>query len=133
MKNGRKAWIQATEIALGAALIVLSKCFAWRSQWLGMGGALIAVALANMIQSLRYAKDASYREHYDTEAQDERNAYIRQKAWVWAGTAFVMVAGVLSIVFLILKNDLMTTVVGSGVCLLLTLYWISWLILRKKY
>ena len=133
MRGERKPWVQAAEIALGAVLIAGSERFGWRSEWLGMGAALVAVGLLNLLRSLRYVKDADYRERYDTETKDERNVYIRQMAWVWAGTAFILVAGVLSIVFLILKNELMTTVVSSGMCLLLVLYWASYLILRKKY
>lgn len=133
MNNKKNILILGIEIAVGAALIVLCEALGWDGRWEGMGAALIVVAALNLVRLLRVEKDPEYREQYETEAKDERNVYIRQKAWAWAGTAFVMVAGVLSIVFLILKNDLMTTVVGSGVCLLLTLYWISWLILRKKY
>ena len=98
-----------------------------------MGSALIAVGTVQFLNLLRYRQDADYREKVDTEAHDERNQFIRARAWVWAGTCFVLVGGVLTVLFQILGKQEYATLCGSGVSLLVLFYWISFLILRKKY
>ena len=133
MKNGRKLLSPVIEIVLGAALIIVSKLFDLDSVWLGMGSALIAVGTLQLFLGLRYRADADYRERTDTEAADERNQFIRARAWVWAGTCFVLVGGVLTVLFQILGKQEYATLCGSGVSLLVLFYWISFLILRKKY
>ena len=133
MKNGRKLLSPVIEIVLGAALIIVSKLFDLDSVWLGMGSALIAVGTLQLLNLMRYREDAEYREKVDTEAHDERNAFIRSQAWVWAGTGFVIVGGVLTVLFQILGKQEYATLCGSGVSLLVLFYWISFLILRKKY
>ena len=133
MKNGRKLLSPVIEIVLGAALIIVSKLFDLDSVWLSMGSALIAVGTLQLLNLMRYREDAEYREKVDTEAHDERNAFIRSQAWVWAGTGFVIVGGVLTVLFQILGKQEYATLCGSGVSLLVLFYWISFLILRKKY
>ena len=133
MKNGRKLLSPVIEIVLGAALIIVSKLFDLDSVWLGMGSALIAVGTLQLLNLMRYREDAEYREKVDTEAHDERNAFIRSKAWVWAGTGFVIVGGVLTVVFLLLGKQELSTFPGFAVSILVLLYWLSYLILNKKY
>ena len=133
MKNERKMLSPVIEIVLGAALIIVSKLFDLDSVWVGMGSALIAVGTVQFLNLLRYRQDADYREKVDTEAHDERNQFIRARAWVWAGTCFVLVGGVLTVLFQILGKQEYATLCGSGVSLLVLFYWISFLILRKKY
>ena len=64
---------------------------------------------------------------------DERNKFIRLKAWSWAGYLFVMIAAVGSIVFkLVGREDLMMFCSGA-VCLVVVLYWVSYIVLKNKY
>ena len=133
MNNKRRLIISAAEIVIGAALIVGVKAAGGDSVWLGMGGALAAVGLAKLLLGLRYKTDENYREKVNVEATDERNAFIRSQAWVWAGTGFVLVGGVLTIVFLLLGKQELSTITGFAVSLLVLLYWLSYLFLKKKY
>ncbi|MBR2582867.1 MAG: hypothetical protein IKD61_05680 [Oscillospiraceae bacterium] len=133
MNNKRRLIISAAEIVIGAALLVGVKLAGGDSVWLGMGGALAAVGLAKLLLGLRYKTDENYREKVNVEATDERNAFIRSQAWVWAGTGFVLVGGVLTIVFLLLGKQELSTITGFAVSLLVLLYWLSYLFLKKKY
>ena len=133
MSNKRRLIISAAEIVIGAALLVGVKLAGGDSVWLGMGGALAAVGLAKLLLGLRYKTDENYREKVNVEATDERNAFIRSQAWVWAGTGFVLVGGVLTIVFLLLGKQELSTITGFAVSLLVLLYWLSYLFLKKKY
>ena len=121
------------EIVIGVALTVCGAVGLVDSYWSGMGTALVFTGLIFMFRQVRYAKDQTYRESVDVEAKDERNRYIRTKAWAWAGYGFVMVSAVASIALKIAGLDTYSIIAGGSVCVLVLLYWLSYLILRKKY
>ena len=120
-------------IVLGAALAVCGGTGLIEDFWSSMGVALVVVGLLQVIRNIRYRTNTEYREKFDTASKDERNRFIANKAWAWAGYLFVMVAAVGSIVFKLMgREDLMMLASGS-VCLIMLLYWGSWMVLRKKY
>ena len=69
----------------------------------------------------------------EIEEKDERNHFIRNKAWAWAGYLFVMIMAVATIVFKIVGQETLMMAASSSVCLVLTLFWVSYLILKRKY
>ena len=101
--------------------------------WSGMGGGLLAVGLMRTVQLIRLKKDESYREKTETEIKDERNCFIRNKAWAWAGYLFILIAAVAVIVLKLAGQELLCMAAGWAVCLLLVLYWVAYLILKRKY
>ena len=121
------------EIILGFALGICSAIGLIDSYWGGMGGGLFGVGIVFLIRSIRYKRDPEYKEEYDVEMNDERNKFIRLKAWSWAGYLYMMIAAVGSIVFKLMgREDLMFFCSGS-VCLVLVLYVISYVIVKNKY
>ena len=133
MKTGKIAVKYSIMIILGIALIALGCMNTIDNFWSGMGGALIGVSLLRLIQFFRYRKDADYREKMNVEAADERNRFLRGKAWAWAGYLFIIITAVAVIVLKVLGQDLLSMAASYAVCLLLVLYWGAYLILRKKY
>ena len=101
--------------------------------WSGMGGGLLAVGLVRTIQLIRLQKDDAYREKTETEIKDERNRFLRNKAWAWAGYLFILIAAVAVIVLRVMGQELLSYAASVAVCLMLVLYWVSYLVLRKKY
>ena len=99
----------------------------------GMGGALIAVGIVRLYRGIRLEKDPEYRENFEVEAHDERNRYLRMKAWSWAGYMFVLIAAVATIVLAVMDKYELMMMASSGVCIMLLLYWVSYMIVRKKY
>lgn len=130
----KKRWIASiVEIVLGIILWIGGVVGPLDSYWSGMGGGLIGVGIVQLIRQIRYNTNTEYKENFDIEAADERNRFIAMKAWSWAGYLFVMVAAVGSIVCkLIGREDLMMFCSGS-VCLIVVLYWISYVVLKRKY
>ena len=121
------------EITLGVVLSVCGAIGLLDSYWTGMGGGLIGVGIVFLIRSIRYKRDPEYKEEYDIEISDERNKFIRLKAWSWAGYLFVMIAAVASIAFKLAgREDLMMFCSGS-VCIVIVLYWVSYMVLKNKY
>ena len=133
MKNDRRIVACIIYIILGVALIVLGILEILDSFWSGMGGALIAVGVVRAIQILRYRNDESYRKNMEIEMKDERNRFIRNKAWAWAGYLFVLITAISTIVLKLLGQDLLAITDGFAVCILVLLYWVCYLVLKKKY
>ena len=101
--------------------------------WSGMGGALIGVGIVRLIGMIRYQKNPEYKEAVDTAMHDERNRFIANKAWAWAGYLYVLAAAVGTIVFRIAGREELSVFCGFSVSVLILLYYISHLWLRKKY
>ena len=69
----------------------------------------------------------------DTAANDERNKFLANKAWAWAGYWFVLLAGSGTVIFKLMgREDLMMFCSGS-VCFMMVLYWLNYLWLSRKY
>ena len=133
MKTDRRIVAYIIYLVAGVTLLVLGALEVLDSFWSGMGGALIAMGILRVIQLLRYSKDEAYREKWDVETQDERNQFLRNKAWAWAGYLFVLIAAVCAIVFKLLGQELLSMAAGFAVSILVLLYWVCYLVLKKKY
>lgn len=132
MKNKRML-ISGIYILLGMALFGCGLAEIVDEFWSGMGGALIGVGIVRMISMIRYQKNPEYKEAVDTAMRDERNRFIANKAWAWAGYLYVLAAGVGTIVFKLVGREDLSIFCGFSVSVLILLYYISHLWLRKKY
>ena len=133
MKNSKRLIACIVEILLGVALTVCGALGIVDSYWSGMGTALVVVGGLFLVRQIRYRTDKTYQENVDVEVNDERNKYLSMKAWSWAGYLFVMICAVASIVLKIIGQDQYSVIAGGCVCLMVLLYWVSYLIVRKKY
>ena len=120
-------------IAAGLALFGLGCAEIVDEFWSGMGSALVVVGAVRLLRYCRLKKNKSYQEKVETAVTDERNQFIRMKAWSWAGYLFIIVSALGTIIFKILGQDLLCQVASLAVCLMLVLYWISYFVLKKKY
>ena len=129
-----KRWITSiVYIALGVGLLGCGIAQILDEFWSGMGGGLLCVGLVRMIQMIRYQKNETYKEAVDTARSDERNRFIANKAWAWAGYWYVLIGAVGTLVFRLVGMEELSVFCGSSICLILVLYWVSYLWLRKKY
>lgn len=133
MKIEKRFYLNIFYVVIGAALIICGVLDIVDSFWSGMGGALIGVGAIRMIQFVKFRKDPEYREKIETETKDERNKFISLNAWAWSGYVFVMLNAIGTIAFKIAGNDLLSQYCSYMVCIVLVLYWVCYLILRKKY
>ncbi len=120
-------------VILGISLILCGTMNVVDSFWSGMGTALLVVGCMRLVQIIRYKTNTQYKEKVDTETSDERNRFIRAKAWSWAGYLFIIIGGIGTIIFKVLNMEPEMMVCSCAVCLMLVLYWVSFFILRKKY
>ena len=129
----KRVVIQILEIVAGVILLGLGIAGIVDEFWSGMGGGLIGVGAMRLVQTIRYHNNEAYRENMDTQRSDERNQFLAMKAWQWAGGWFVIIAAIGTFAFKFAgKEDLMMLCSG-GVCLMVILYWVCYLYLKKKY
>ena len=121
------------EIVLGAALVGCSFLDLVDEFWSGMGAALVVVGAIFLLRSVKYHTNEQYRNDVDIQTGDERNKYLSMKAWSWAGYLFVIIAAVGTIGFKFADKEELMMLCSGAVCLIVFLYWISYIILRKKY
>ena len=120
-------------LLLGLTLVILSLVGLTDEFWSGLGSALLVTGALQLLRYHRFIKNPAYREKMEIASSDERNQFIRSKAWAWAGYLFILIASVSIIIFKLAGQDLLSQAASWAVCLMLTLYWICWKILQKKY
>ena len=120
-------------LLIGAILLGLSFAGKVDEFWNGMGSALLVMGVIQLIRRYRLEKNEAYREKIEIETNDERNHFIRNKAWAWAGYLFVMIMAVACIVLRIVGQDVLSMAASGAVCLVLVLFWGSYYVLKRKY
>ncbi|MBQ3520363.1 MAG: hypothetical protein IJA50_00510 [Firmicutes bacterium] len=93
-------------VVIGLVLIGLAFAGKVDSFWNGMGSALLIVGALQLLRYHRFNKNEAYREKMEIEVNDERNHFIRNKAWAWSGYLFILIAGVSVVVFKIIGQEL---------------------------
>ena len=125
--------VQIMEIVVGIILLGLGVTGKVDEFWSGMGGALIGVGAMRLVQMIRYQHNPEYRENVDTERNDERNQFLHMKAWQLTAGWFVMIAAIGTFIFKFAGREDLMMLCSWAVCLMITLYWVIYLCLRKKY
>ena len=134
MYDNKRLFLSVFWVVLGAVLLILSVTGKLDSTlYAGMGGGLIAVGLLQIARNLRYRRDPAYREKIDTEVSDERNRFLRMKSWSWAGYITVLAEAIAAVVAAVRGQETVQLVLSYSVCLLLAAYYISYLVLSRKY
>lgn len=133
MKNNKRCLVYVFYIMIGAILLGLGFVGIVDEFWNGMGFALIIVGAIQLLRMYRLYKNEAYREKIEIENNDERNHFLRNKAWAWAGYLFVMIMAVACIILRIMDQDVLSLAASGSVCLMLVLFWGSFYILKRKY
>lgn len=133
MKNDKRLVWAVIYVIIGAVLAGFAIAGKVDEFWSGMGSAFLVIGVLRLVRTYRFSKNEAYREKIEIEASDERNHYIRNKAWAWAGYLFVMIMAVAVIVFKVMGQETLSMAASMAVCLMITLFWVSFYILKRKY
>ena len=131
--NDKKRIISIIYVIIGVVLIALSFAGKVDEFWNGMGSALAVVGLLQLLRQHRFNKNEAYREKMEIEVNDERNHFLRNKAWAWARYIFILAMAAAVIVLKIIGRDMLSTAAAFTVCFMLILYWGAYMVLKKKY
>ena len=133
MKYEKRILLSVIWVVLGTVLICLSFAGKVDMFWNGMGFSLFVIGVIRMLRYYRLNKNEAYREKVEIEEKDERNRFLRNKAWAWTGYLFMMMAAISSIILKIVKQDLLSVAVSGAACFMLLFYWIVYSVLKRKY
>ena len=129
----KRIYMSVFWVVLGGALAVLELMGRTDAFWGSMGFALVMIGLLQIVRFVRYQRNEEYREEVDVRNGDERNRFLANKAWAWAGYWFMLLCAVGSIVFKLLGREELMMLSSGAVCLMLVLYWLCYLVLKRKY
>ena len=133
MKQDKRILISIAWIIIGAVLVALAFAGKVDSFWNGMGSGLLVVGTLQLLRYYRFNKNEAYREKVEIALNDERNHFLRNKAWAWSGYLFILIAAVSCIIFKIIGQEMLSFAASGAVCLMLVFYWISYIVLKRKY
>lgn len=133
MEKYKHTFLNSLYIIIGIVLFVLGVFEKVDSFWSGMGSTLVMIGIIRIVRYHRLNKDEAYREKVEIELTDERNHFLRNKAWAWAGYLFVIISSLLAIVFRIIGENVLSIYAGFSTCVVIGLFWISFIYLKKKY
>ena len=132
-KSTRRMIISIFWIVLGATLSVMSFMKLLDEFWQGFGVGLVLVGVLQLVRHIRYRTNDDYKEKVDIQVNDERNKFLSNKAWAWTGYIFVICAAIATIAFKTTGKDELSMFCSMAMCLMVVVYWISYIILKRKY
>ena len=133
MKYGKKIYLSIFWMLLGAVLIGCEIAGLVSEVWSGVGGGLLVVGALQVYRQMKYRKNEEYREKVDIALEDERNKFLRGKAWAWAGYLFVIISAVGSLILRFAGKSELADLAACFMGLLVFLYWGSYMVLSRKY
>ncbi len=132
-KSTRRMMISIAWVVLGVVLVVLSFMELLDSFFSGLGSGLIVVGVFQIIRHIRYRTNEEYKNKVDIEVNDERNKFLSNKAWAWTGYIFVLCCAVGAIAYRAMGETEFSSLCTTAMCLMVAIYFISYIILKRKY
>ena len=132
LKN--RLYIAISYLILGAFLIVYDLIAHPKNDFgLVFGIAMLVMGILRIFQYRRItSSDQSIKER-QMEETDERNKMIAERARSWAFSLYFLLSGITVIILSFLGRHEIATPISYSVLLLVVFYWVSYLILRRKY
>lgn len=119
-------------IVLGVILIILFNLKGAENSYLSsMGLALIVVGIVRIRNHIIITKNEESIRKQKIAETDERNIAIANKAKSLSFMIYIFMACIAVIVLEILNKTQWVSVISGMVCLLLVIYWVTYLIVRK--
>lgn len=133
-KLKQRLYIAVSYIVIGLILIAADALNHFENQFFfSFGITLIVMGILRLIRHRKVTKDeASIRKQKLAET-DERTLMMNEKARSWAFSYSVLIAGIAVIVLSFLGKHDAAQPFAWYVCGQIGLFWICWLIIRKKY
>ena len=133
MTNKQRIIWYGAFLAAGIVAVTLS-LFGVIDDMLGACGlALIIISALQLFKAARYAHDPDFAKRIDVGNSDERLAYLASKSAEWTFKVSAIGLCVLSLVLRILGSADTADVLAFVACAEITLYWVSYLVLSRKY
>ena len=129
-----RLYIAVSYIVIGLVLIAADALNHLENQFFfSFGMALTVMGILRLIRHRKITKDEAAIRRQEVVETDERTLMMAEKARSWAFSYSIMIAGIAVIVLSLLGKHDAAQPFAWYVCAEIVLYWVCWLILRKKY
>ena len=133
-KMKHRLWIAISYIALGLILMIADAVNRFENYFFfSFGFALMVMGILRMIRHRKTMRDDQSLRKQELAESDERIRMIAERARSWVFSLSVTGAGILVIVLSILGHHDAALPFAWYVCGMCVLYWICFIIIRKKY
>ena len=133
-KLKQRLYIAVSYIVIGLVLITVDALNHFDNQFFfSFGITLIVMGILRLIRHRKITKDDASIHRQEVAETDERTLMMAEKARSWAFSYSIMIAGIAVIVLSLLGKHDDAQPFAWFVCGEVVLYWICWLILRRKY
>ena len=119
---------------LGAVLILGNLLMDYENHFiLPFGIALLIIGVLRMVQNRKITKNEQTMHQREVMESDERNILISERARSWTFIFSVVAAGFIVLVLSVLGYHEQAQPFSWFVCAMIGLYWVFYLILKRKY
>lgn len=119
---------------LGAVLILGNLLMDYENHFiLPFGIALLIIGVLRMMQNRKITKNEQTMHQREVMESDERNILISERARSWTFIFSVVAAGFIVLVLSVLGYHEQAQPFSWFVCAMIGLYWVFYLILKRKY
>ena len=126
--------IAVAYIVLGLGLVILDAVNHYENYFISsFGFALVLMGVLRLIAHRKITKDDASVRKQELSETDERTLMISEKAKSWVFSLSILISGILVIILNLLGYREAALPFSWFVCGMITLYWICWFIIRKKY
>ena len=133
-KLKQRLYIALSYIAIGIALIAADVLNHFENTFIfSFGVTMLVMGVIRLIRHRKITKDDASIRKQELSETDERIRMISERARSWAFSYSIIIAGIAVIVLSLLGKHDAALPFAWYVCGMVVLYWIFWLILRKKY
>ena len=133
-KLKQRLYIAVSYIVIGLALIAADALNHFENQFFfSFGMALTVMGILRLIRHRKITKDESTIRRQEVAETDERTLMMAEKARSWAFSYSILIAGIIVIVLSLLGKHDAAQPFAWYVCGQIGLFWICWLLARKKF
>jgi uncharacterized membrane protein len=133
-KLKQRLYIAVSYIVIGLVLIAADALNHFENHYFAsFGMALTVMGILRLIRHRKITKDDASIHRQEVAETDERTLMMAEKARSWAFSYSIMIAGITVIVLSLLGKHDAAQPFAWFVCAEVVLYWICWLLARKKY
>ena len=133
-KMKQRLWIAISYIALGLILVIADAVNHFENYFFSsFGFALVIMGILRIIRHRKTLRDDQSLRKQELAESDERNRMIAERSRSWVFSLSVTGAGLLVVVLNILGCHDAALPFAWYVCGMCVLYWICFIIIRKKY
>lgn len=133
-KMRQRLIIAISYIAVGFALILADTVKGFENSFfVSFGIALVVMGILRLFRYRKITRDTQAMRKQELAESDERTRMISERAKSWAFSLSLLVSGILVIVLNLLGYREQAQPFAWYVCGMVTLYWVSFLFIQKKY